>query len=170
MKERPILFSAPMVRALLSGAKTQTRRVVKPQPYENGSPEHFSISELSKFCHYGQPGDRLWVRETFFGGYPGVANTLYRATHADAAVKWRPSIFMPRQASRLTLEITGVRVERLTTISVSDAIAEGYDGSVDDPIDPSVKWYSRLWESINGAGSWAANPWVWVIEFRRGAQ
>lgn len=78
-----------------------------------------------------------------------------------------PSIHMPRWASRINLEITGVRVERLQEISVSDAIAEGYDGSIQSPVDPSIKWYSDLWESINGSGSWDTNPWVWVVNFRR---
>lgn len=73
---------------------------------------------------------------------------------------------MPRWASRILLEIVSVRVERLQSISVSDAIAEGYDGSNPSPIDPSIKWYANLWETINGPDSWAANPWVWVVEFK----
>ena len=179
MTERGILFNGTMVRALLDGSKTQTRRVVKPQPYEGGRPEHWSISELSQFCPYGQPGDRLWVRETF--AYLG---TNKRGPHAYCAdtddgerirvdAPWKPSIHMPRAASRILLEIVSVRVERLNEISEGDAQAEGWQYRPDVSDDPDVHtdaardWYSDLWEQINGAGSWDTNPWVWVIEFKR---
>ena len=196
MKERPILFSAPMVRAIIEGRKTQTRRVVKPVgnddafvlldhgtgfwPYRSDDGESSITAdgnEAPHYCPYGQPGDRLWVREAFHGYHWDQPRAVYRADGECQRVRtqiesyevgrWTPSIHMPRWASRITLEIVSVRVERLNAISVSDAIAEGYDGSVDDPIDPSVKWYAQLWESINGSGSWAANPWVWVVEFKR---
>jgi hypothetical protein len=208
VKERPILFSAPMVRALLAGTKTQTRRAVKdkvPAKYNRlgwSSQAGGPVIPLS-FCPYGQPGDRLWVRETFaivprtaYRCSEGVQQTLnqndpyehdaaiYREgwTRSKGGFRWRPSIFMPRWASRITLEITAVRVERLHDISREDAIAEGVrplDGSngpnywtvdvgdvhLNNPTAQGA--YSMLWDWINGTGSWAANPWVWVIAFRR---
>lgn len=198
MKERPILMSAPMVRAILDGRKTQTRRISKC--HEGGGRRYFDDHErtsprLDFSRHsYGAPGDRLWVKETWrpgwsYGGeYPTVQYRSTETAHIgdkDSPVmetegifggaphaiinggKWKSPIFMPRWASRILLEVTAVRVERLKSITVSDAMAEGYDGSIDDPLDPSIKWYSALWEQINGAGSWDENPWVWVIEFRR---
>jgi len=190
MNSRPILFSAPMVLALLAGTKTQTRRIVKGDIATVRSP-------------YGAPGDRLWVRETWrLNWASGEGSEVeYRADGAkrvwpvnarsskflDGGVKWKPSIFLQRQFSRLTLEIAGVRVERLCAISESDAKAEGIVGWTKDgtlykygAISPgdggSTPWvdmprtavaaYESLWESINGADSWAANPWVWVVEFR----
>lgn len=199
MKERPILFSGPMVRGLLDGSKTQTRRVVKPQPtteIRSGLMGHWSIQpDVREFsCPYGQPGDRLWVRERFCPIYPQDPTYNngepieydYAATYVHGyrlgdslglKKKWKPSIHMPRAASRITLEITGVRVERLQDISEADAIAEGAkqtDGQwwTHDPSDPitgndPVESYRRLWESINGPGSWDANPWAWAIEFKR---
>lgn len=182
-KERPILFSGPMVRALLDGRKTQTRRVVKTD-----------LSRLPLKCPYGWPGDRLWVRERwginhyrYCGTIPKVrpvdlADSLlaYYATEDDPEIlhemPWRPSIHMPRWASRILLEVTNVRVERLNAISEADAIAEGItrDGE-DQGWDSEAEWvcstpygaYRELWESINGPGSWDANPWVWVVEFKR---
>ena len=145
-KERPIIFSGPMIRAILEGRKTQTRRIVKPNC-------------LSKLSPYGRTGDRLWVRETW-GHNPEGPGYVYRSDgdfdmkfHGD---RWRPSIHMPRWASRITLEVTGVRVERLQDINEEDALAEGVEHA-----------FRSLWESINGPGSWDANPWVWVVEFRR---
>lgn len=201
MGEKPILFSAPMVRAILAGQKTQTRRVVKP-PYASFArrPE-FNIELSSRRhvwlaykagepgdwkwipCPYGQPGDRLWVRETFAHIYrhnkPAPVerksdDVIYRADghgiDAYAFGRWCPSIHMPRWASRITLEITSVRVERLQAISASDAIAEGIPaGGPENPDGIEVREFRALWESINGADSWAANPWVWVVEFRRAA-
>lgn len=191
MKERPILFSAPMVRAILEGRKTQTRRIAKKMVrhpdfgnlYTPGALvlEHESQHVIDRCCPYGQPGDRLWVRETWccVHGIPSSTGphpddfVRYRADDqpGDKVLSekkcWKPSIHMPRVYSRILLEIIAVRVERLNSITVSDAIVEGYDGSVDSPADPSIKWFSNLWELINGAGSWAANPWVWVIEFKR---
>jgi hypothetical protein len=196
VKERGILFSAPMVRALLAGTKTQTRRVVKPRDLA-WMDEHQGLRERDNAlrCPHGKPGDRLWVRETFSDDR---AETIYRADGGmpadwfDAGSKWRPSIFMPRALSRITLDIVGVRVERLQDISEADAIAEGcateevvsdYDGAVikvpaeiPHPSgvgwqgwDTALDWYADLWESINGPGSWDANPWVWVVEFKRAA-
>jgi hypothetical protein len=207
MKERPILFSGPMVQAIIEGRKTQTRRAVKPQPPEGAHPFHILVSSSPRdegkwrftksldhlsgtvlgpiACPYGVPGDRLWVRETyceFTEDSPDRmgAGFYYRAdlaNQSDSAaetmrlngVKWRPSIFMPRRASRILLEITGVRVERLQDISEDDARAEGVTPDAFEMLHDN--WggvlYRRLWEQINGAGSWDANPLVWVVSFRR---
>lgn len=200
IKERPILFSGPMIRALLAGTKTQTRRVVKPTSGPHNIEQVISTPDsLAAFvrhrCPYGKTGDRMWVREAWKvsahqHGYDngtqesgsidfeeGVAVVQYRSDGAlktfddlDAAddeqasraiAKWRPSIHMPRWASRILLEIVSVRVERLQDISDEDAVAEGM------PIDDAWYDYMRLWERLNGASSWAANPWVWVVEFKR---
>lgn len=220
MKERPILFSGPMVRAILAGTKSQTRRVCKPQPISAGSlgkrrvyrDEEFKRAwesipgtgecDQDRDCPYGQPGDRLWVREEFNIGRAlpnceGVADEelwigrmpkddprkqafmsawqiCYAADGCDG--KMRPSIHMPRWASRITLEITSVRVERLQAISEADAISEGVtavsSGGVTlfatTGVNCSAKdAYAALWESINGPGSWDANPWVWCISFKK---
>lgn len=206
MRERPILFSGQMVRAILEGQKTQTRRVIKNTGTYAIEDHHGIITAkreraaLATQCKFGQPGDRLWVRETWQGPlideeleeefsqspdyFKKPAFCAYRATDKLDAINadgeelgWRPSIHMPRWASRASLEITGVRVERLADISRDDAMAEGIvlqtdrgfglaDGSHYHFIDP-IDSYRSLWESINGAGSWVANPWVWVIEFKR---
>ena len=198
MKERPILFSAPMVRAILDGSKTQTRRVVKaPRGLIDGC---WTVCEAEAWlpsCPYGQPGDRLWVRETFaivprtaYARSDGVQQTLRPDDDHDAAIyragwdrsnggfRWRPPIHMPRWASRILLEITAVRVERLQGISRDDAQAEGiayserFEGYCIGEAEhfnchsPRQSFFS-LWEAINGAGSVSANPWVWVIEFKR---
>jgi hypothetical protein len=193
MKERPILFSGPMVRAILDGRKSQTRRVVKLRDKtgtysdfgDDGWPE--SADECGDWhrdpCPYGIPGDRLWVRETWqFQPASAIAANgkyVYAATVKDGhhPPSWRPSIHMPRVASRLTLAVKAVRVERLQEISEADAVAEGTTpGNVagsDVDIDGNVwngayrRAYAALWDSINGPGSWAANPWVWVVEFDR---
>lgn len=190
MKERPILFSAPMVRAILDGTKTQTRRVVKPQPpakvssiylpfkQEPNNWQGFADSDgLIHWygrCPYGQPGDRLWVREAWRWVCPDDPDTaIYRADgHAASKLppgfKWKPSIHMPWAASRITLEITAVRVERLQAISEADAEAEGCCTPLRGHDDDFARGcYRNLWEQINGVGSWTANPWVWVIEFKR---
>ena len=194
MKEKPILFSGPMVRAILDGRKTQTRRVVKPQPaYVNSLGIPFWPGGKGpvdyRLCPHGAEGDRLWVKETHrFDGIDQrigvrekrIEELSYRADmEGDPSCDdcaWRPSIFMPRWASRITLEIVSVRVERLQDISEEDAIAEGVTVHMDAVITaatiPGVKGpayleYFDLWESINGPGSWDANPWVWVIEFKR---
>lgn len=190
MKERPILFSAPMVRAILEGRKTQTRRVVKGQPFRSD----VSADEvaLSSKVPYGGCGDRLWVRETFGLGsenricHKSDEEIFYRATDPawDAektGFRWKPSIFMPRALSRITLEITGVRAERLQDMSAVDAISEGIIQSEIDglfaqyPIDDEhprwlsdpVESFETLWRMINGINSWKLNPWVWVIAFKK---
>lgn len=192
MKERPIFFSGEMVRAILDGRKTQTRRVLKPQPEGRESQQFSGIAEAREYlgpknhgkygayfgwdfipCPYGRPGDRLWVRETWAyewegSGCPDDDGILYRATDPgwddnETGLRWRPSIHMPREFSRITLEITGVRAERLQDISNSDALAEGCPSPDIHPRE----WFVALCQSINGPDLWDANPWVWVIEFQR---
>ena len=203
MTERPILFSAPMVRAILEGRKTQTRRIVKPQPERdlntfgwkwwhkslNAGHLHTTANAMVRLmaplCPYGQPGDRLWVREAFAGsiayerhGYPlkEWGNKLwYLADGEPRSGQWtrpRASIHMPRCLSRITLEITEVRVERLNAMTGMDAKREGVDVPPWIPEDGAdLDWAKRtfagVWESIHGPDSWAANPWVWVVGFRR---
>lgn len=217
MKERPILFKGAMVRSILDGSKTQTRRVIKHQPvgkvwplvdtainFATGEKENVGVWFIDEndlhddgaMCPYGQPGGRLWVRESGWQRPERTAKMMregadtwapyyYDADGNDQqealdlhtwGFKRRPSIHMPRAASRITLEIIAVRVERLQEISQADARAEGAP-----PSHPSIdrvsrsfgyadfsrSWYAQLWESINGPGSWDANPWIWVIEFRR---
>ncbi len=216
MKERPILFSSPMVRALLDGSKTQTRRVMRYQPDECASVtvEHFHQTVVDRHgeeqpgpevfgawwadgehgcaCPYGQPGDRLWVREawaeptsldpgpTFYrADYPLCVPRHFSNVPPIDQIKWKPSIHMRRDQSRITLEITAVRVERLQDITEADAIAEGLEktasgfwslygqASVDGTYSP-IASYRALWNSINGPGpgNWETNPWVWAISFR----
>jgi hypothetical protein len=226
MKERPILFNGSMVRALLDGSKTQTRRVVKPQPADiiaqpgEGKAPAWAIvnrppstgvcvnvhgNEDWLRSPYGQPGDRLWVRETWQGplfgnddmqAYQDDPESFNQPRYCQYAAdggpapefmtmddelvcRWRPSIHVPRWASRILLEIVSVRVERLQDISEADARAEGItDGGCVNCGEPEPcgcpnaspdarDAYVRLWESINGAGSWDTNPWVWVVEFKR---
>ncbi|MHB1023314.1 MAG: ASCH domain-containing protein [Acidobacteriaceae bacterium] len=228
MKERPILFSAPMVMAILEGKKTQTRRIWKLPKWadwdemEGGEKKGCLIPSDPKLrgwlyvdevaCPYGRPGDRLWVREAWrIGAWDcntGVIAIDYRADESarrewlnigygdggeefyryidqsiqdcvaagmecdsdggyrwepgQSPCRWCPSIHMPRWASRIMLEITVVRVERLGDIGQGDACAEGCPSGFEP-----IGWYRELWEQINGPGSWALNPWVWVIEFRR---
>lgn len=205
MKERPIIFNADMVRAVLDGRKTQTRRIIKldhERGMENpvvrgkgGAVSYVGCRLASTLCPFGEVGDRLWVRETFrvHSRATDVATLVYKASEQQSwtqqthrvpiekcikqAVidKWTPSIHMPRWASRITLEITGVRVERLQDISRVDAIAEG--GPQSHPSidavsqdygfpDFSRSWFGQTWWSIYGEESWQANPWVWVIEFQ----
>lgn len=185
MKEKSIRFYAPEVRATLAGTKTQTRRALRgflppstPEyDSESGRLEWFDGDDVvvGMRCPYGQPGDRLWVRETW-AQFGQVA--IYRGTsdyRPPGAGMWRPSIHMPRWASRITLEITGVRVERLQDISTDDAYNEGTAEWAAEATRNGNKWsnivraYQGLWESINGPGSWDANPWVWVVEFKRAA-
>lgn len=194
-RERPIAFSAPMVRALLAGRKTQTRRVAKlnasGRVARAGRNWHCDDPEARLACPYGQPGERLWVRErhALHNRYRNVwcryaADDVFCVVPAPTFVDvarpgWRPSIHMPRWASRITLEIVDVRVERLQDISEAGAIAEGASfhdghgvghsgwrhdyGAVHCDARSS---FARLWNEISGAGAWEANPWVWVIEFR----
>ncbi|HBR1961199.1 TPA: hypothetical protein L9M59_002133 [Klebsiella pneumoniae] len=226
MKERGMIFNGEMVRAILDGRKTQTRRIMKVQPSEDFTPMNMALETDYKArwytpgvvdkdgylqpaskkvfgvsnenegysCPFGAVGDRIWVRETFSGHYLDDAQIQdikdgrdkatdlceYRADYPDgyqASDGWAPSIHMPRWASRILLEITDVRVERLNSISQEDAQAEGLEltgwrptysdpdsgGEVMTPYDN----FAELWSSIYGDESWQANPWVWVIEFKR---
>lgn len=218
MAERPILFSTPMVKAILEGRKTQTRRVVTPRP-DNGPEDWDNATELECGLYwptvidkdgesqpadkqifgawncggdawrfpYGQVGDRLWVRETFY-----VQPDIYTA-HTPSPIHYKtdghtecledyiikPSIFMPRWASRILLEITAIRVERVQDISGEDCEAEGIQSDIDaddwDFATQAIKEmelqraYARLWNSINAKRgySWESNPWVWAIEFKK---
>ena len=190
MKECPIIFNDEMVRAILDGRKTMTRRPVKgvmpdnglwlkkPTKTRSGITTHVMDAPKHGLCPFGAVGDRLWVQETF--GDCGV-RFVYRADGAACQVKrWTPSIHMPRWASRITLEITDVRVERLQDITDGDARAEGvpeaggllpeYPGTYLTPKGDFASArvaFQRLWESIYGDDGWDANPWVWVIAFRR---
>jgi hypothetical protein len=198
-KERPILFSGPMVRAILEGRKTQTRRIVKKEPPTVISNirtpgEKVIVPEWwFSYCPYGQPGDRLWVRETSkatateegFDCIHYAADDFCREITNDEIERWRKmrgyrkgngswvnSIHMPRWASRITLEITGVRVDRLQDISEADAAAEGirFDSDLMGPWEGHAtarEAFRSLWGSINGQESWVTNPWVWVVEFKR---
>jgi hypothetical protein len=200
MKERPIIFNGPMVRAILEGRKTQTRRALKLQndvatkvaEYHTGEPSlgfayYRKIGgvwhrSLPFACPFGKVGDRLWVKETFaIYGDEEKYVMHYKADRDSWPTKgcgWRPSIHMPRRASRITLEITNVRVERLQDISDEDAKAEGVYAFHSQSPGLEAKPYYRslysptelfqmLWDSINGEGAWDCNEWVWVIEFKR---
>lgn len=206
-KERPILFSGHMVRAILNGQKTVTRREIKPsmrsadssfelhqQEDESWRPMHtFDEScmdakgtEHPIVCPYGQPGDRLWVREAWLADaqldsiaprdlsqgepifYPADGSVRQTGCAMISQGRGRPSIHMPRWASRILLEITDVRVERLQDITDEQAKAEGADCPVADHLEAAWRvQFQRLWESINGPEAWAINPWVWVVEFKR---
>lgn len=188
--EHPILFSTEMVRAILDDRKTMTRRVIRKQPAGEWAAPGRST------CPYGQPGGGLWVRETFALRQDCEPDTdkarhyvMYRADGSDPADgmnwhdyggKWKPSIFMPRWASRITLELTGVRVERLQEISEDDAISEGVRGMEkelsggDSGLESAYilnarNAFSALWDTINARRgfSWETNPWVWVLTFKR---
>lgn len=193
MAEKPILFSGPMVRAILDGRKTQTRRALKPQP-DDVETAH-AMLDTARW----KPGDTLWVRETFFVAsrhaysLPKTINpndadeaAYYRADFdRSGSPLWRSSIHMPRWASRITLRVTDARVQRLQDISEADAKAEGIEEidsdfaeickNIEDSGYPNdlpkgsalVAFFAHLWDSINGAGSWDANPWVAAITFER---
>ena len=189
MNERPIIFNSPMVRAILAGTKTQTRRAVKPQPaadlgYMMGYSQQYAIQCGEDWpddardrvrCPYGAPGDRLWVRETW--GHWGMIEPesdciIYRADADQSGIVWHSSIHMPRWASRILLEVVAVRVERVQDISEADALAEGM--LLEEKWTPDLRYparaaYAKLWDEINAKRGypWAANPWVWVVEFKR---
>lgn len=214
-RERPILFSGAMVLAILAGKKTQTRRIISHDargadqvlwtdkarlwPGREDEPYVGWVAQVHKLnglylpltCPYGQPGDRLWVRETWYpafrrdGKKTGVgAGVVYRADDGTHRLSlgwtpngkgggWKPSIHMPRWASRLTLEVVSVRAERLNAISEDDCRAEGCGGwEVQAPYDGGViDWqtaredFAETWNRINGEGAWLRNPWVWAVEF-----
>jgi hypothetical protein len=197
MKSKPILFSTPMVQAILEGRKTQTRRIVKPQPKKDLEffgwelhPGYLQVAfgtgnkvdSFHKFP-FGQVGDVLWVRETFrikhpwgheaFGYYEYKTHNNNQEIKApDSSVfqsrpKWKPSIFMPKDAARIWLRITDIKIEKLHDISRGDSMSEGCPfPNVAKETNPFA-WFSELWQSINGSLSWNSNPFVWVIEFER---
>ncbi len=202
MKERPILFKGLLVRTILAGQKTVTRRVVKPQfqtaPVDvvDGVPSWDSPTNYAGEvqmntqhgdpCPYGKPGDRLWVRETwarvgncdpgyltFAATYPDCLPPEQENIPAASEIRWRPSIHMFRRDSRILLEITDVRVERLQDISRADIRAEGLQCPhelASDDVSPNYRdWYPAAWRALweSTGGDWAANPWVWVVEFKR---
>ena len=208
MKERPILFSTPMVQAIMEGRKTMTRRIVKPQPEKSPATNTFVplkefLSQLNSqtnkglkeihtkgngagysfpLCPYGKVGDVLWVRETW---QPSANNVFvhFKADCADDPGKgWKPSIHMKKEYARIWLEIVSVRAERLDDITVNDAINEGIKVVFDEVVKKNqyqdylnefpnynnpINSFRSLWKKINGAESWDANPWVWVVEFKR---
>lgn len=191
MADRPIIFSAPMVRALLAGTKTQTRRRLKPQPESprvGGAGlmrgrwvwrDGYDGFPLGPIYMPFEPGDRLWVREAFTCEGQSEGEALFRATVDDdtgyyteeiAEIRWRSPIHMPRWASRLTLIVTDVRVQRLQDISEEDAVAEGCN-SFPVPEGNEVRRMSArdafgaLWNSLHGPDAWGANPWVCAISF-----
>ena len=204
MKERGMIFNGEMVRAILDGRKTQTRRVMKPQPDSCPPPrgghwwpsnKHRTMLHVEEAlqnnegiwegivgdaCPFGAVGDRIWVRETwadagasapdlklYRANYPAHVPTHYENVPPASDIRWTPSIHMPRWASRITLEITGVRVERLNDISECDAKAEGAPTECCVIGDKHFLGFRSLWKSIYGDESWRSNPWVWVIEFKR---
>ena len=221
MKEHPILFSTPMVQAILNGRKTQTRRIINPQPrcsdnhislgydpdqvkwakesfrpvlskgflYCGNCGEYVKFNTMGLRVPYGQVGDILWVRETWM---PLTKGFMYKAdglhNPKSPMIKWKPSIFMPKEVCRIKLLVKNIRVERLQGITESDAIAEGihpdaggwksyeiiHSGKHKGEVNPHtvvpnkspITSYKELWESINGLSSWDINPLVWVIEFK----
>ena len=209
MKERPILFSGPQVRAILEGRKTQTRRMIRLPKHEHVTMDDIRpdgkrwpvvVDKYNNWndmpCPYGQPGDRLWVRETWrpvmesyrsYIEYQAGGEKELLGKDIDALTKikkialrfpgaskernsevWHPSNRMPRWASRITLEVVSVRVERLQDISDADATAEGCERSAMKVASGFMREVFRgVWTHINGADSWADNPWVWVVEFKR---
>jgi hypothetical protein len=177
MREMPILFSTEMVAAIIGGHKTMTRRVCK------GARELSCVLDWPiDTCPYGKIGSHLWVRETWRpdntfagGGIPRLGIKFghgyeWKALNPNQTGKWKPSIFMPREASRITLEITNIRVERLLDITESDACKEGdpNQGLIASENDHTT-WFQYLWDSINAKRgySWESNPWVWCISFKR---
>jgi hypothetical protein len=211
MKETGLMFKAPLVRAILSGQKTQTRRIAKDVRHPDlgnwyapgalvleGEPQHV----IHRACPWGQPGDRIYVRETFgYGGDAYTPDIYFRADQPEAPIQgcWHPAIHMRKADARIWLDVTGVRVERLQDITEADADAEGCErldaeryerdwtlcpkcggtrlhdalgsggGVIHDvdclECDTYVKRFRHLWESTGG--DWSANPWVWVIDFKR---
>lgn len=193
MKETGLMFKAPLVRSILDGTKTQTRRVVPFRTLQlieygsiagechelpsSGTLHPNSVDYYNSFCPMGQPGDRIYVRETFCYQWSDERGWLdkcwFRATtpdveHPDGGEKspWKPAIHMPKAVARIWLDITGVRLERLQDISEADAKAEGVDAGKYLGLGRAyARVFSELWESTGG--DWAANPWVWVIDFKR---
>lgn len=179
MNEKPILFSGEMVRAIIAGQKTQTRRIIKNQdffgcftgdcPHEKQIECDAAIKEWAECnCPYGGTGNKIWVKETYAAPWGidykfpnGESGILYRADNPKKFPDdgtWKPSIFCTRKASRITLEIVSVRVEKLDDISDCDVLSEGVE---------SREQYIKLWNKINGNNAWLKNPWIWVLGFRQ---
>lgn len=183
MSERPILFSSPMIRAVLAGTKTQTRRVVSPQPW--GDVETFDLStgfwvkcgrDYAERCPYGQAGATLWIRETwcrYTDGSIGYAADYPKGKTQAHEIRWRPSIHLRRADARIRLRVAAVRAERLQDMSESDAFAEGINHELGHRLGSRVA-FVELWDSLNGGRGrgfpWRSNPWVWVISFKRELQ
>lgn len=193
MTEKPIIFSAPMVQAILEGRKSQTRRIVKPQPiidsdsgyvfcgkhksiYKNDQHHRdWKIQFIKDHSPYGKPGDNLWVRESYSPDYFREGEHGYKADWTELSKeylpepKWKPSIHMPRSAARIFLKVENVRVERLQELTGEDAVSEGIlMPDFDYPHSECINDFKTLWDKINGTRApWASNPWVWVIEFSR---
>ena len=205
MRERPILMHARSIIGILEGRKTQTRRIIKnpPSALAELKSEHAKnicvvdggircdwyagVFSIPLRCPYGQPGDRLWVRETWrepgscqmpdssIPSFMTRSDVIYKADDESCDGPWRPSIFMPRRFSRLTLEVTNIRVERVQDISIVDCIAEGIMIPHGEPMyaDEPLERYSekhafnKLWDDTNGKGAWDRNDWVWVVEFKK---
>jgi hypothetical protein len=203
-KEQPIIFTGESIPVIFEGRKTQTRRIVKPQPPKGAYLAHYSTvspdwtwavapwTTTRRRCPYGRPGDRLWVKEAWLYVGPGsgsslpddealiklpenqlVSNCWYRATYdGSQSLMWSNSRYMPRWASQIDLEVTGIRAERLQNITEQDIRAEGVEPPDDLGTQDRARWDAReafaaLWESIHGKGAWERNPWVWVIEFKQ---
>jgi hypothetical protein len=179
VKERPILFTGRMVQAILAGKKTQTRRVIKPQPVVGEADPWRDLEEAIEQCRYGQPGDRLWVREAYvvldIPGHEG--EVLYKADGPPSVESlslrklWKTPMFMKKQDARLWLEIESVGIERVQAILPEDAIAEGWPGTTPFCRDEPIWWFREVWDALYPAWmereTWTSNPWVWVLTFRR---
>lgn len=188
MKERPIIFSTPMVRAILEGRKTMTRRIIKPQP-KNGMlfnkiennyalffDDHLFEPEINESedqivkCPYGKLGDVLWVREAWCVDSDDIGY-YYKSSMPESvndwSISWKSPLFLPKAAARIWLEITWVSVERLDDINLQDIEAEGLPINWRDVCSSPYEWLETLWKKIIGKESWDANPWVWVITFKR---
>ena len=196
IKTRPIIFSGPMVRAILDGRKAMTRRAIKPQP-PSWAPATIGVGQIEEgfgfcddvdgvdLCRYGKPCDCLYVKETFRKTFDVdgadvleyraggtrliVGNSIQHGQHRATSIlpKWVSPLFMPRWASRIELEITSIRAERVQDITDADAIAEGAQCEGFPASMTNRGAFAKRWDEINGGGSWDANPWVWVVTFNR---
>lgn len=170
-KLRPILFSTPMVQAILEGRKTQTRRVVKSEHLRGVVLDETMYNQMQNRCRYGKVGDVLWVRESWNGVKDLNGKFIHYRFKGDNdpfhnGMRWKPSIHMPFEAARIFLEIMDVRVEQLQYISDQDAKSEGVNFT--KYVNATARYhFMELWKSINGEYSWNSNPWVWVLTFNR---
>lgn len=201
MKEHPIIFSTVMIQAIMAGGKTMTRRIIKPQPHFDKDSGYWYLDKKRESVmsnrppnewmgfnprKYGNPGDKIWVRENFYQCIDNNDRRYYAASEKPEDTENRhyklcPSIYMPRIASRITLEITDIKVERVQDITQDDIEREGlwfYSKEYRDEIcinrdsvyalqSTRIKYFRKLWETINGSDSWIENPWVWCISFKK---